>query len=319
MFFRKFKNDFIRILEIRFPKILNLVLVSTIISFHINCFFTTKTYTNAFPYSKDVRVPNTEIEKIEIDSNNLIKVQIKDHTQCIKINSGSYYIHYRLNFPNYGCGKFNQSDSSIGTLSYQEISNSAILDNDKIILDFSSLPEDKFYLRNPGVAWGLYNPKSYGYVPDPAIDTPFINAYITSDYKYVFVKKKGKTYVFNTIDDKGLLRRIEKRDRDDEESIESKENKILRAYKTKLLPLKLIRINGIGILSIKEYKSKRLYYKLNNTENLYEIYLALSKEVPQDTNYKYIPLLPFSLLADILVSPVVVPVLTFYGTVYLFR
>lgn len=315
---KKFNQAFLPTFQIRFSKLQRIVRIAALLFLNLNCFHTMKTYTNAFPYPKDINVAITEIEKFEIDTNDLIKVQIKDHTKCIQIGYGSYYIHYRLNLPNYGCNSFNQTNASLGTLSFHEISNSAILHNDKIILDFSSLPKDKFFLVNPSIDWGIFHPKSYGYVADPKIDSPFINAFITNDYKYVLIKKKEKTYVFNTIDDKGLLRRLEKRDREDKETIEFKENKIIKTYKNKLQPLKFISIKGLGMISIRDRK-KRLFYQLNHTENLYDIQLSLSKEESQDTNYLYIPLLPFSLIADILISPIVVPVVAFYNTVYLLR
>jgi hypothetical protein len=278
--------------------------ISLFILFYQNCFFTMRTYENTYPYPKSERVPINEIESISIDTNDTIKVKTNENSGCLEIGNGdhgSYFLWFKKNSQNQKCKSFNNEKSEIGALTLQNISNSAIIKKDKIILDFSSFPPDKFSLINPYVVWSA-SKGFYGYSNDPKVDSTFKNAYISNDYKYLFIEKKEKIFVFNAHDEKTVIRRI---------VIENLANKIIKSYKNKIIPIKFIRISEFGILSVTNSRN-RLFYELTNTQNLYDISLDIKKDKEQDPNYKYIPLLPVSLIADIIISPIVIPVYTYF-------
>ncbi|XDD53048.1 hypothetical protein AB3N62_11190 [Leptospira sp. WS4.C2] len=260
-----------------------------------------KTYENAYPYPKSGKVPITEIESILIDTNDTIKVKTNENSGCLKISNGSYFLWFRKKSLNQKCESFKNENSEQGSLTFLNISNSAILRKDKIILDFSSFPPEKFLLTNPYVVWSA-SEGFYGYSNDPKVDSTFKNAYISNDYKYLFVEKKDKMFVFNAHEEKSVIRRI---------VIENLANKLIKTYKNKIIPIKFIQIKDTGILSITQ-SNKRQFYALANTPNLYDINLDITKDKEQKPNYEYLPLLPISLIADIIISPIVIPFYTYY-------
>lgn len=293
--------------NIKLNIILRIIQTSVLIILYQNC-YTEKTYVKAFPYPKSERVSFEEIENISIDTNDNIKVNIKEHSGCLKIGDGSYFIHFRKRIPNQKCGSFDIDNSQQGTLTFKNISNSAILRNDKIIIDLSAFPQDKFKQVNPYVVWSASKGFN-GYSDDPKVDSTFKNAYISNDYKYLFIEKKEKMFVFNTHEEKNVIRRI---------VIENLANKIINSYKNKKIPIQFVRIEKQGILSITEYRT-RLFYELSNTHKLYDVKLDLSKDKEQEPNYRYIPLIPISLIADIIISPVVIPVITYYYIAFRYK
>jgi hypothetical protein len=258
-----------------------------------NCIITRITYQNAFPEADRVQISISEIEKIYLDSNDFIKVRIKEQSDCLKIRDGSYHIHFRPDFKDYHCKAFRSVGSRVGIPTLSEISNSAILRNDKVILDFSDFPKDKFVLINPYVVWGVSDKSFQGYVYEPKIDNEFKNVYISNDYQYLFIEKKGKIFVFDSHNEKKVLRRIVD---------ENSSNKIISYYKDKLSPIQFIRIDEKGILSITE-RQKRIFFELTNSSKLYDVTLELSKDKDREIYFRYIPLLPFSLIVDIITGP----------------
>ncbi len=221
----------------KYFKLRNILTSSLIILAFANCIFTHFTYHNSFPVPKRINISISEIEKIYLDNNDSIKVHIKDQSDCLKIEDGSYHIHFSPDFIDYNCKAFRAKNSIVGIPTLREISNSGLLRDDKVIFDFSNFPKDKFALTNPYIVWGsnkIFN--NYGY--DPTIDNEFKDAFISNDYRYLFIQKKGKMFVFDANNERTVIRRV---------VIENSANKIISVYKNKLLPIQFKRIDKNGI------------------------------------------------------------------------